>query len=107
MFTASRKDRVAGLLLCVLVIVMSMVSPICPACDGLGGNHNHSTTVAGSLLLPAIDSCNGVCSCCGFHWIEQISMQLPGTNYVAEISSVTDGGYPSRLTPPPFLPPRC
>jgi hypothetical protein len=108
------RSKSVVLLLCALLAVMSIVSPVCPACDGLGnlggsgnGNRNiNHTHLAGTALPPTGDDCNGVCSCCGFHWLLPIEQQLPTVAIVTTLSIPHDEPYPSRLAPPPFLPPR-
>jgi hypothetical protein len=98
--------KVAGILLCALLAVMSIASPLCPACAGFGGQHSHAP-VAGKGLPPASDDCNGVCSCCGFQWLPAAQKQAPAVVLITPppVPQVVD--YPSRSTPPPFLPPRA
>jgi hypothetical protein len=94
------------LLLCALVLVMSIMSPICPACDGFGSQYIGHAHVAGKGLPPVNDGCNGVCSCCGFQWLPATQLQLPTVTVVKAPFLSQRGSYPSRFTPPPFLPPR-
>jgi len=101
------RSKVAALLLCALIAVMSIVSPICPACDELGNQPISHVHIAGKALPHASDDCNGVCSCCGFDWLPSMQTQLPAVAIVTTVPVSRNEHYPSRFTPPPFLPPRA
>jgi hypothetical protein len=58
--SVTTRSTVTGLLLCALLAVMSIVSPICPACDGFGSQHIGHAPVAGKGFPPANDDCNGL-----------------------------------------------
>jgi hypothetical protein len=105
--SVTTRSKVTGLLLCALLAVMSIVSPMCPACSGFGSQHIGHTPVAGKGLPPANDDCNGVCSCCGFQWLPAAQMRPPAVAVVTPPSIPQSGDYPSRSTPPPFQPPRA
>ncbi len=100
------QGRFAVLLLCVLLVVMSTASPICPACDGLGGGHVSAAHNAGKMLPPTNDECNGVCSCCGYHWVQSAELQLALSEAVTGLYAAAEPSYTSRSLPPPFHPPR-
>jgi hypothetical protein len=101
------RSGVAVLLLCALLAVMSIVSSFCPRCDGSGDQYMSQAHVIGKTLPPASDDCDGVCSCCGFHWLAPMEMRLPTVAGVTTLPIPYDEHYPSRLAPPPFLPPRA
>jgi hypothetical protein len=101
------RSKFAVALLCTLLAVVSILSPICSACDGLGGLSISHVHVAGKALPPTSDACTGVCSCCGFHWLPAIRTCLPTSAIVAAISIPEDQREPSLWTRAPFQPPRA
>jgi hypothetical protein len=99
--------RIAALLLCFVIAWLSVSSPHCDLCDG-----PHATIL--SSLHPVInhpapvepDICNGVCSCCGFHWLPDPD---PVLSFIHTVSSASPAEAPSPLRmprPSPFRPPR-
>jgi|SRR5579859_1187074 len=100
--------RIAAWLLCMVLGWLSVNAPHCGLCDGL------LATIGSSLLHSAVnhpapveqDTCNGVCSCCGFHW-------LPDADPVLILLHTVSTAFPAEiLSPPPtprqslFRPPR-
>ena len=71
-------------LLCAVLACLAVHSPHCDLCDG-------PFTVAFSSPQPLInrplpttpDTCNGICWCCGFHGLPNVSPVLDLTNTVA------------------------
>src|ERR1700731_4690013 len=87
--------RIAACLLCMVLAWLSVSSPHCDLCDG-----PHETIVSSSLH-PAVnhpapveqDACNGVCSCCGFHW-------LPDASAVLSLLFTVSTAFPVDITSP-------
>ncbi|HEY0162245.1 MAG TPA: hypothetical protein VGB69_06175 [Edaphobacter sp.] len=102
----TRHRRAAGLLLCILVAAVSLVALICPACDGVGEVHVHPVALAGSMMPPASDGCDGACSCCGLHMARPVAAELPATTFIVQLPFAANDRSPSWFTSPPFLPPR-
>jgi hypothetical protein len=100
------RSKAVVFVFCALIVAMSIVSPICPACDGLGSPHINHSSVFGKALPSINDDCNGVCSCCGFQWLPSIKARLADVAIVTTVSIPQDEHYPSRFVPPLFLPPR-
>ena len=99
--------RIAAWLLCLVMTWLSVSSPHCDLCDG-----PHATIF--SSLRPVINhpapvepgACNGVCSCCGFHWLPDPD---PVLSFIHTVSTASPAEMPSPLRlPRPFLfrPPR-
>ena len=103
----TNRSKGAALLLCALLVVMSIVSPICPTCDGLGSWHSSHAPLAGKQAPPVNDTCNGVCSCCGFHWLPPQQTQLFTVSVVRIVPVLWKEHYPTHYAAPPFLPPRA
>jgi hypothetical protein len=108
-YTVQAGTRIATWMLCVVLALLSASSPHCDLCDG------PHATVLSSSSQPALnhpaptepDTCNGVCSCCGFHWLPDTGQLLTS---VPVVSAIT----PAEVTPPlpafrssPYRPPRA
>ena len=100
--------RLIAWLMCVLVAWISLSSPHCDLCDG------PRVSVASSLSHTFVhpsppvekDECNGVCSCCGFHWVPESGpvLTLVGKASMAPAAGTSLLVFTPRL---PFLrPPR-
>jgi hypothetical protein len=102
------KACVIASLLCVVLTCMAIHAPHCDVCD-------RSYSVISSSLhhplahdqIPATpDTCNGICSCCGFHGLPNAGPLLALAN------KVTTGVWPQPRSPvrpprsPLFRPPR-
>jgi hypothetical protein len=85
----------------------SVSSPHCDLCDG-----PHATIL--SWFYPVInhpapvepDACNSVCSCCGFHWLQDPD---PFLSFMHAVSTASPAEVPSPLRMPRpslFRPPR-
>ncbi|MGD0443299.1 MAG: hypothetical protein ABSA39_05115 [Edaphobacter sp.] len=103
----SSRREIAAAFLCVLLAVLSVVSPICPACDIPGGGLPGHSRLADKMPPPANDDCNRVCSCCGFQWLPVAETQIAAVANVTPFVVLTSDDYSGRTTPPPFLPPRA
>lgn len=101
------RREIAAAFLCVLLTVLSVVSPMCPACDIPGGGYPGHSHLADKMPPPANDDCNHVCSCCGFQWLPVARVQIVAVADVMPFAVPTSDDYPGRTTPPPFLPPRA
>jgi hypothetical protein len=94
--------------LCALIALMSALSPICGACDDIGTFHS-SPAHSIDKIPPAspVDQCNGVCSCCGFHWlpvVEPLEIQI---EFLHVLPSIAKQRLVSRQLAPRFQPPRA
>jgi hypothetical protein len=98
----------AAWLLCMMLAWIAVSSPHCDLCDAT------QATVLSPPLQPAVhhpspvkpEDCNGVCSCCGFHWVPvdkptQQLMQIVSTASLADIAAP-----PVLPRISPFRPPR-
>ena len=105
--TVNATTRIAAWLLCMVMTWLSVSPPHCDLCDG-----PHATIL--SSLHPVInhpapvepDACNGVCSCCGFHWLPDPD---PVLSFIHTVSTASPAEMPSpRRMPHPslFRPPR-
>ncbi len=94
-------------LLCAVVVCLAVHSPHCDLCDGpyFVASSSHQSHV--NHPRPATpDTCNGICSCCGFRG-------LPNATPVLDlVNTVTTGVWPESPSPSPgprspiFRPPR-
>jgi len=106
--TAQARTRIAAWVLCMMLAWLSVCSPHCDLCDG-----PHATVVS-AFLHPALthpapgerDSCNGVCSCCGFHWLPDARPLLTLVQTLSTMSPVEVAAPPSMPRPSPDRPPR-
>jgi len=106
------REPCAVWLLCALVVVMSIVSPLCSACDGIGTVHNavvHAIANTADKLPPGApaDQCNGVCSCCGFHWLPVVEPAVSQVALLTPVFSAQEQRLASRQLAPLFQPPRA
>ena len=94
-------------LFCALIVLMSAVSPLCGACDGLGTVHS-SLPHAIDKIPPSspVDQCNGVCSCCGFHWLPVSGSRKDQIALLLLAPTIEKQRFVSRHLAPPFQPPR-
>ena len=99
--------RIAAWLLCMVMAWLSVSSPHCDLCDRPG-----ATTFSSShpVINPPVpvepDACNGVCWCCGFHWLPDPD---PVLSFFHTVSTASLAGVPSPLRMPRpslFRPPR-
>jgi hypothetical protein len=105
---ARARTRVAAWVLCIMLAWLSVHSPHCDLCDG-----PHATLLSSSthpaLTHPAPaepDTCNGVCSCCGFHWLPDTRPLLSLILTVSAMPPV-EVALPSLTPrPSPYRPPR-
>jgi hypothetical protein len=106
--TVQARIRIAAWLLCTVLAWLSVTTPHCDLCDG-----PHATIVASSSH-PVVnhpvpvepDACNGVCSCCGFHWLPDHDAVL---NFIHTVNAAPRAEVPPPLLAPPtslFRPPR-
>ena len=94
-------------LLCALVVLMSVLSPICSACDDLVTLSSSLAHGVNEIPPPSpVDQCNGVCSCCGFHWLPAAEPQESQISLLHVIPSTAKQRLVSRQLAPPFQPPR-
>src|ERR1700760_2360085 len=65
------RTRMAAWLLCIVLAWLSVGSPHCDHCDGpfVTTIISSPQPLVGHPAPPEPDDCNGVCSCCGFHWL--------------------------------------
>lgn len=101
--------RLTTWLLCLLLAWLSFSPPPCEFCDG-----PHAPAITQSfhptLHHPAptpSDACNGICACCGFHWIPAPCALLTLPHQAAATSAPET---PSPIAAPrttPFRPPRA
>src|SRR5882757_6649337 len=95
-------------LLCLLIVLMSMVSPLCSACDGIGTVHSSLAHTANTMPpSSSIDQCNGVCSCCGFHWLPASEPTEGPIALLPFAASNQKQRLVSCQLAPPFQPPRA
>ncbi len=105
---ASVRIRIAAGLLCMVLAWLPVSSPHCDLCDGF-----HTMTLSSSSqpsvrhsALPEPDTCNGICACCGFHWLSDsrpISTSLVVERDASRLTPLS----PPRTPRSPFLrPPR-
>jgi hypothetical protein len=75
----------AGWLLCVVLVCLAIHSPHCDHCDGALVVCSPGTVV--DHPQPVVpDACNGICWCCGFHWLPNLSSFLiPDNRVIARI----------------------
>jgi hypothetical protein len=107
--TVHAGTRMAAWLLCMMLAWISVSSTHCDLCDG------PHATVFSSSLHPAVhhpsplkpDDCNGVCSCCGFHWLP-VGEPIPRLLQIVSTASLAEVA-PPPLPPrtSPFRPPRA
>src|ERR1700689_1471525 len=97
--TVQVRTRIAAWLLCTVLAWLSVGSPHCDLCD-----EPHATIIASSLHLvvshpaPVVpDACNGVCSCCGFHWLPDPD---PVLSFIHTVSTASQAEAPSPLLMP-------
>src|ERR1700761_3983775 len=94
-------------LLCALVALMSFLSPICSACDDLVTVPSSLAHSVNKIPPPSpVDHCNGVCSCCGFHWLPAAEPQESQTSPLDVLPSTAKRRLVNRQLAPPFQPPR-
>jgi hypothetical protein len=99
---------VVAWLLCAVLIGLAIHSPHCDRCDSpyFSTSSLLQQPVANHPLPSAPDNCNGICWCCGFHWLPNASPVLTLAN------NVTMGVWPEPVSPvlaqlaPIFRPPR-
>ena len=102
------RGYVVAWLLCVVLTGLAIHSPHCDRCDG---PDFFTSSLAQQPLAdhprPSVpDNCNGICWCCGFHWLPNASPVLTLAN------KVTIGVWPEPVSPvlaprsPIFRPPR-
>lgn len=101
------RAHVFAWLLCAVLACMAVHSPHCDLCDGSYFVTSSSPHPLVNHPLPATpDTCNGICSCCGFRG-------LPNAGPVLDlVNTVTTGVWPASPSPvsappaPIFRPPR-
>ncbi len=101
--------RLASLLLCLLLAWLSFAAPPCALCDT---PHAPLVTVPShptAAHLPAPtqpDDCNGICACCGFHWLpaSRTLLTLPQPATATSPHQIPAPAQAPRTTP--FRPPR-
>jgi hypothetical protein len=106
--TAQARTRIAAWVLCVMLAWLSVRSPHCDLCDG------PHATVLSSSMHPALthpapaepDTCNGVCSCCGFHWLPDTRSLLTSVQTVSAMPPVEVALPPLTPRQSPYRPPR-
>jgi hypothetical protein len=54
-----------------LLAVASIFSANCIFCDQIASGDNSAIHLS-AVAHDAPDSCNGICSCCAFHWVPEI-----------------------------------
>src|ERR1700730_1442643 len=95
-------------LLCAVLTCLAVHSPHCELCDGaypVTPSSLHQP-LANHQVPATPDTCNGICSCCGFHGLPNASPVLALAN------KVTSGVWPEPPSPvraprsPLFRPPR-
>jgi hypothetical protein len=94
-------------LLCAMLACLAGHSPHCDLCDGPFTVDLSSPQPLVNHPLPATpDTCNGICWCCGFHW-------LPNAGPVLDLANIVTTGVrpesPSLVSAPRsaiFRPPR-
>src|ERR1700761_9562720 len=105
-------SRIAAALLCIVLAWISVNTPHCDRCDGpraiaLTSTHGAIEHLLTEHTLPVEpDDCNGVCACCGFHWLPDIR---PLPSPVERVSIAPHGTIPefrSASRPLLFRPPR-
>ena len=86
--SSGSRNRAWALLLCALVFWLTANPPHCDLCDGASFAvvSAHPFTLKHSHPV-APDTCNGVCSCCGFHCLPNGRQVLLPEN--VELPSVT------------------
>jgi hypothetical protein len=103
----TRRACVIAWLLCAVLTCLAIHSPHCDLCDGplFVPSASHQPLV--NLPTPASpDTCNGICSCCGFRALPNVGPVL------GLIYTVTASAWPKSSSPVPapqstiFRPPR-
>jgi hypothetical protein len=86
---------VVAWLLCAVLIGLAIHSPHCDRCDSpyFFTSSLSQQPVANHPLPSAPDNCNGICWCCGFHWLPNASPVLTLAN------NVTIGVWPKPVSP--------
>lgn len=86
-------------LLCALLFWLTVNPPHCDLCDG--GSFTVASVHQSSLKHShpvAPDTCNGICSCCGFHGLPNVRQALVPVN-------VALAGVAAEAPGPAFVPP--
>ena len=106
--TAGATIRLIAWLVCVVMAWMSLSSPQCERCDGprVSVVSSSSHRVAHPSSPVERDECNGVCTCCGFHWVPESEPMLSsiGRADAAPAAEIAAVAFTPRL--PYFRPPR-
>src|ERR1700761_5518398 len=106
--TVHAGTRIAAWLLCMMLAWISVSSPHCDLCDGTqAAVFSHSLHPAvHPPFPPGPDECNGVCSCCGFHWVP-VDRPIARWLQIVSPALLAEVALPP-LTPrtSPFRPPR-
>ena len=102
------RTHIVAWLLCAVLVLLTASAPHCDFCDGLHVVTLSSTTHP-SIGHPAPvvpDTCNGICSCCEFHWIPEIR-PVVSSIATAGTASPSDAPLPlSKAHIAHFRPPR-
>ena len=84
-----RHTRSWAWMVCVVLFWLTVNPPHCDLCDGVSFalvSSQHSTVQHSHPVAP--DSCNGICSCCGFHGLPNVRpILIPSDTTVANIST--------------------
>jgi hypothetical protein len=105
--SGDRKNRAWAWLLCALLLWLTVSPPHCDLCDG----SSFSVALSQQSILKhshpvAPDTCNGICSCCGFHGLPNTRQVLIPAN--AKLAGVSPEAARPAFPPPStiFRPPR-
>ena len=105
--TVKATTRIAAWLLCLVMTWLSVSSPHCDLCDGPNATIFSSSHPVINYPAPVEpDACNGVCWCCGFHWLPDPD---PVLSFIHTVSTASPAEVPLPLRMPRpslFRPPR-
>jgi hypothetical protein len=92
------RSRIIAWLLCAVLVYLAIHARHCDSCNGryLVGSSSQQTLV-NHRVPDALDTCNGICSCCGLHGIPKVG---PPLDLVHTVTADT-WSEPSSPVPPP------
>jgi hypothetical protein len=104
--TTSRVSAIIWLL-CAILVCLATYSPHCDLCDGpIGVAPSLPQILANHPLTAAPDGCNGVCRCCGLHWLPNPDPVLVRVDRATSQVLFESASSALELRSPIFRPPR-